>query len=120
MQTRNRPSRAEQRYRRRRERYRRRRLLAVVVLGVLFFAIGTQAAALVNDDPVGQKNVGEGAVAGKESPGVGQASFQTTSEVSKKRGALSAEMTHATAKVKAGTPVATRGQKPKDEGIPLC
>jgi LCP family protein required for cell wall assembly len=87
-------------------------------LGVLFFALGTQAAALVNDAPVGQGNAGDGAVAEKESPGVGQASFQTTSEVSKKHGALSAEMTQATAKVKSRSPVASRGQKSEEQDGP--
>jgi len=87
-------------------------------LGVLFFALGTQAAALVNDEPVAQENAGGGAVAEKESPNVGQASFHTTSEVSKKHGALSAEMTQATAKVKSGSPVASRGQKSGGEDRP--
>ncbi len=87
----------------------------VAVLGVFFFALGTQAAALVNDGPVAQENAGGGAVAKKKAPNVGQASFQTTSEVSKKRGALSAEMTHATVKVKAEAPVASRGQKPEEQ-----
>ena len=114
-----RPSRAEQRYRRRRARYRRRRTLAVAILGVLFFALGTQAAALVNDDPVAQENAGGGAVAEKASQGVGQASFQTTSEVSKKHGALSAEMTQATAKVKSGSPAASRDQKSGEQDGPL-
>jgi polyisoprenyl-teichoic acid--peptidoglycan teichoic acid transferase len=90
--------------------------VTVAILGVLFFALGTQAAALVNDDPVGQGNAG--AVAEKESPGVGQASFQTTSEVSKKHGALSAEMTQATAKVKSRSPVASRDQKSEEQDGP--
>jgi LCP family protein required for cell wall assembly len=88
--------------------------VVVAVLGVFFFALGTQAAAIVNGGPVAQEDTG-GAVAKNKAPDVDQASFQTTSEVSKKRDALSAEMTHATVKVKAEAPVASRGQNPEEQ-----
>jgi polyisoprenyl-teichoic acid--peptidoglycan teichoic acid transferase len=116
-----RPSQAE-RYRRRRARYRRRRLVAVVVLGVLFFAIGTQAAALVQNDPVGQKNTGNGEVAKKKPPSVEQASFQTSSEVSKQPSPLSTDNTRATVKVepkvKSRAPAASRDRKPQEQDKP--
>jgi len=111
------PSRAE-RHSRRRARYRRRRLVAVAILGVLFFAIGTQAAALVQNDPVGQENAGNGAVAEKKPPSVDQASFQTSSKVSKKPDPLSTDNTHATVEVKSQAPVASRDQKPKEQDKP--
>jgi LCP family protein required for cell wall assembly len=110
------PSRAEQRYRLRRARYRRRRLLAVVILGVLFFAIGTQTAPLVNEDPVAQK--GDGATAEKRAPDVEQASFQTTSEVSKLPSPLSAGNTRATVKVSSQVPLASRNQGPEQGDQP--
>jgi LCP family protein required for cell wall assembly len=112
-----RPSRAEL-YRRRRAHYRRRRLAVVVFLGLLFFAIGTQAAALVQNDPVGQENAGNGAVAEKKPPSVDQASFQTSSKVSKKPSPLSQDKTKATAKVEPQAPVASRDQKPKEQDKP--
>jgi polyisoprenyl-teichoic acid--peptidoglycan teichoic acid transferase len=114
--TRKRPSRAEQRYKLRRARHRRRRLLAVVILGFLVFAIGTQAASLVNDDPVAQK--GDGATAEKKAPDVEQASFQTTSEVSKLPGPLSAGNTRATVKVRSQVPLASRNQGPEQGDQP--
>jgi polyisoprenyl-teichoic acid--peptidoglycan teichoic acid transferase len=117
LQTRKRLSQAE-RYRRRRARYRRRRLVIVGILGVLFFAIGTQAAALVQNDPVGQEDAGSNAVAEKKSPSVDQASFQTSSEVSKKPNPLSTDKTQATAKVKSEAPVASRDPKPKKQDKP--
>ena len=92
--------------------------MAVAILGVFFFAIGTQAAPLVQNDPVGQENAGDGAVAEKKSPSVDQASFQTSSEVSKKPDPLSTGKTHATAKVESQAPVASRGQKPKEQDRP--
>jgi LCP family protein required for cell wall assembly len=101
------PSRAKQRYR---AQYRRRRLLAVVVLGVLFFTIGTQAASLLNDDPVAQKDAG--GTAEKKAPDVEQASFQTTSKVSKLPGPLSPGNTRATVKVRPQAPLASRDQRP--------
>jgi LCP family protein required for cell wall assembly len=113
--TRKRPSRAEQRYKLRRARYRRRRLLAVVILGVLIFAIGTQSASLVNDDPVAQK--GDGKTAEKKAPDVEQASFQTTSEVSKLPGPLSAGNTRATVKVRSQAPIASRDQEQGNQPV---
>jgi polyisoprenyl-teichoic acid--peptidoglycan teichoic acid transferase len=117
LQTRKRLSQAE-RYRRRRVRYRRRRLVIVGILGVLFFAIGTQAAALVQNAPVGQEDAGNNAVAEKKSPSVDQASFQTSSEVSKKPNPLSTDKTRATAKVKSQAPVASRDPTPKKQDKP--
>jgi LCP family protein required for cell wall assembly len=117
VQTKKRPSRAE-RYQRRRARYRRRRLVAVAILGVLFFAIGTQAAALVNNDPVSQQNDGHGTVAEKKQPSVDQASFQTSSEVSKKPSPLSTDKTHATVKVESKAPVASRDRQPDEQDKP--
>jgi polyisoprenyl-teichoic acid--peptidoglycan teichoic acid transferase len=117
LQTRKRLSQAE-RYRRRRARYRRRRLVIVGILGVLFFAIGTQAAALVQNAPVGQEDAGNNAVAEKKSPSVDQASFQTSSEVSKKPNPLSTDKTRATAKVKSQAPVASRDPIPKKQDKP--
>jgi polyisoprenyl-teichoic acid--peptidoglycan teichoic acid transferase len=116
LQIKKRVSRAE-RYRRKRARYRRRRLVAVAILGVLFFAVGTQAAAFVEQERVGQENSGNGAVAEK-SPSVDPASFQTSSEASVEHSALSSEKTQATAKVKAEKQVASRSQKPKKENRP--
>jgi polyisoprenyl-teichoic acid--peptidoglycan teichoic acid transferase len=116
LQIKKRVSRAE-RYRRKRARYRRRRLVAVAILGVLFFAVGTQAAAFVEQERVGQENSGNGAVAEK-SPSVDPASFQTSSEASVEHSALSSEKTQATAKVKAEEQVASRSQKPKKENRP--
>jgi polyisoprenyl-teichoic acid--peptidoglycan teichoic acid transferase len=92
--------------------------VAVAILGVFFFAIGTQAAALVNNDPVGQKNSGDGAVAEKKSPSVDQASFQTSSDVSKKPNPLSTDKTHATAKAEPQAPVASRDRKPEKQDKP--
>jgi polyisoprenyl-teichoic acid--peptidoglycan teichoic acid transferase len=92
--------------------------VAVAILGVFFFAIGTQAAALVNNDPVGQKNSGDGAVAEKKSPSVDQASFQTSSDVSKKPNPLSTDKTHATAKVEPQAPVASRDRKTEKQDKP--
>jgi polyisoprenyl-teichoic acid--peptidoglycan teichoic acid transferase len=112
-----RPSRAEI-YRRRRARYRRRRLVAVVILGAFFFAIGTQAAALVNSNPVGQENAGDGAVAQKKSPSVNQASFQTSSQVSKKPKPLSTDKTHAKENGESQAPVASRDRKPQKQDKP--
>jgi polyisoprenyl-teichoic acid--peptidoglycan teichoic acid transferase len=103
---------------RRRARYRRRRLVAVVVLGVLFFAIGTQAAALVQNDPVVQKKAGNGAMAEKKSPSVDQASFQTSSTVSKQPSPLVTDQTQATVKVESKAPVASRDRKPKEQDRP--
>jgi polyisoprenyl-teichoic acid--peptidoglycan teichoic acid transferase len=103
---------------RRRARYRRRRLVAVVVLGVLFFAIGTQAAALVQNDPVVQKKAGNGAMAEKKSPSVDQASFQTSSTVSKQPSPLVTDQTQATVKVESQAPVASRDRKPKEQDRP--
>jgi polyisoprenyl-teichoic acid--peptidoglycan teichoic acid transferase len=103
---------------RRRARYRRRRLVAVVVLGVLFFAIGTQAAALVQNDPVVQKKAGNGAMAEKKSPSVDQASFQTSSTVSKQPSPLVTDQTQATVKVESKAPVASRDRKPKEQNRP--
>jgi LCP family protein required for cell wall assembly len=102
---------------RRRARYRRRRLVAVVVLGVLFFAVGAQAA-LVQNDPVVQKNAGNGAVTEKKSPSVDQASFQTSSTVSKQPSPLSTDQTQATVKVEPQAPVASRDRKPKEQDRP--
>jgi polyisoprenyl-teichoic acid--peptidoglycan teichoic acid transferase len=99
-------------------RYRRRRLVIVGILGVLFFAIGTQAAALVQSAPVGQEDAGNNAVAEKKSPSVDQASFQTSSEVSKKPNPLSTDKTRATAKVKSQAPVASRDPTPKKQDKP--
>jgi polyisoprenyl-teichoic acid--peptidoglycan teichoic acid transferase len=113
---RRRPSRAE-RYRRRRARYRRRRLVAVAVLGVLFFAVGTQAAAFVQTERVGTEHPGNGAVAHR-SPGVDPAVFQTSSKVSKKPSAWPAGKAHATAKAKTGSEAASHDQKPKQEDKP--
>jgi LCP family protein required for cell wall assembly len=101
----------------RRARYRRRRLVAVVVLGVLFFAIGARAA-LVQNEPVVQKNAGNGAVAEKKSPSVDQASFQTSSTVSKQPSPLSTDQTQATVKVESRAPVASRDRKPKEQDKP--
>ncbi len=92
--------------------------MVVVILGVLFFAIGTQAAPLMQNDPVGQKNAGNGAVAEKKPPSVDQASFQTSSKVSKKPNPLSTDNTHATVKVKPQAPVASRDRKPKEQDKP--
>jgi polyisoprenyl-teichoic acid--peptidoglycan teichoic acid transferase len=92
--------------------------VAVAILGVLFFAIGTQAAALVNNDPVGQENAGDGAVAEKQSPSVDQPSFQTSSEVSKKSNPLSTDKTQATANVESQAPVASRDRKPEKRDKP--
>jgi polyisoprenyl-teichoic acid--peptidoglycan teichoic acid transferase len=103
---------------RRRARYRRRRLVAVVVLGVLFFAIGTQAAALVQNDPVVQKKASNGAMAEKKSPSVDQASFQTSSTVSKQPSPLVTDQTQATVKVESKAPVASRDRKPKEQDRP--
>jgi polyisoprenyl-teichoic acid--peptidoglycan teichoic acid transferase len=103
---------------RRRARYRKRRLVAVVVLGVLFFAIGTQAAALVQNDPVVQKKAGNGAMAEKKSPSVDQASFQTSSTVSKQPSPLVTDQTQATVKVESQAPVASRDRKPKEQDRP--
>jgi polyisoprenyl-teichoic acid--peptidoglycan teichoic acid transferase len=103
---------------RRRARYRRRRLVAVVVLGVLFFAIGTQAAALVQNDPVVQKKASNGAMAEKKSPSVHQASFQTSSTVSKQPSPLVTDQTQATVKVESQAPVASRDRKPKEQDRP--
>jgi LCP family protein required for cell wall assembly len=119
VQTKKRSSRAE-RYQRRRARYRRRRLVAVATLGVLFFAIGTQAAALVNNDPVSQQNDGHGTVAEKKQPSVDQASFQTSSEVSKKPSPLSTDKTHATVKVESKAPVASRDRQPDEQDKPAA
>ena len=94
--------------------------MAVAILGVLFFAIGTQAAALVQNDPVGQENAGNGAVAEKKPPSVDQASFQTSSKVSKKPDPLSTDNTHATVEVKSQAPVASRDQKPKEQDKPAA
>jgi polyisoprenyl-teichoic acid--peptidoglycan teichoic acid transferase len=116
LQIKKRVSRAE-RYRRKRARYRRRRLVAVAILGVLFFAVGTRAAAFVEQERVGQENSGNGAVAEK-SPSVDPASFQTSSEASVEHSALSSEKTQATVKVKAEEQVGSRNQKPKKENRP--
>ena len=88
--------------------------MAVVVLGVLFFAVGAQAATLVQKERVGTQNPGGGVVAEK-SPSVDPASFQTSSEASVEHSKLSAEKTRATVKVKKAEPVASRSQKPKKE-----
>jgi LCP family protein required for cell wall assembly len=117
LQIKKRLSRAE-RYRRRRARYRRRRLVVVAILGVLFFAIGTQSAALVQNDPVGQENAGNDAVAEKKPPSVEQASFQTSSKVSKKPNPLSTDNTHATVEVTSQAPIASRDREPKEQDKP--
>ena len=87
----------------------------MVILGVLIFAIGTQAASLVNDDPVAQK--GDGKTAEKKAPDVEQASFQTTSEVSKLPGPLSAGNTRATVKVRSQAPIASRDQEQGNQPV---
>jgi polyisoprenyl-teichoic acid--peptidoglycan teichoic acid transferase len=117
LQIKKRPSRAE-RYRRRRARYRRRRLVVVAILGVLFFAIGTQSAALVQNDPVGQENAGNDAVAEKKPPSVEQAFFQTSSKVSKKPNPLSTDNTHATVEVTSQAPIASRDRESKEQDKP--
>jgi LCP family protein required for cell wall assembly len=104
VQTRKRPSRAEL-FRRRRARYRRRRFFAVTILGVLFFAVGTQAAAFVQDGSV-------------EPPSVKPAVFQTTSNVSEEPDPLSAEKTRATVNVRKQEPVASRNQEPQKAQAP--
>jgi LCP family protein required for cell wall assembly len=53
-----RPSRSE-RYGRRRARYRRRRFVTVSVLVILFFGLGTQAAAFLQADRVDSKNLAQ-------------------------------------------------------------
>jgi LCP family protein required for cell wall assembly len=85
----------------------------VAILGVLFFALGTQAAALVQNDSVAQKNAGNGAVAENKPAGVEQASFQTSSNVSKRPSPLSAGKARATVKVEPQAPVASRDPNPK-------
>jgi polyisoprenyl-teichoic acid--peptidoglycan teichoic acid transferase len=70
-----RPSRSEHRYRRRRALYRRRRFAAVCVLAVLFFGIGTQAAALREADRVDSWNLAQSAGRG-ESSGIDRAAFR--------------------------------------------
>jgi polyisoprenyl-teichoic acid--peptidoglycan teichoic acid transferase len=107
------PSRAE-RNRRRRVRYRRRRTVAVVVLGVLFFAVGTQAAAFLQDGRIGLDDLGSGPVA-QESPKVDPASFQKSSEGQAESATPAPETTQAPAKVEAEEQVATRSQKPKSK-----
>ena len=92
--------------------------MAVVILGAFFFAIGTQAAAIVNSDPVGQENAGDGAVAKKKSPNVNQASFQTSSQVSKKPNPLSTGKTHAKANVESRAPGASGDRKPEKQDKP--
>ena len=87
----------------------------MAILGVFFFVLGAQAAALVNNDPVAQKGAGDGGAAEKKSPGVEQASFQTSSEVSKLPGPLAAVNTRATVKVEPHVEVASRGQEPKQQ-----
>ena len=90
----------------------------MVILGVVFFTIGTQAAALVQNDPVGQENAGNGAVAEKKPPSVDQASFQTSSEVSKKPSPSSTGKTQATTTVESQAPVASRDRTPKEQDKP--
>ena len=92
--------------------------MAVVILGVLFFAIGTQAASLVQNDPVAQKNAVNGAVAEKEPSSIDQTSFQTSSEVSKKPNPLSTDKTQASVKVEAQAPAASRDRKPNEQDKP--
>ena len=116
MQIKKRLSRAE-RYRRKRVRYRRRRLAAVVIVGVLFFAVGVQGAAFVQSDRVEPERAA-GVPQKAESPSVEPAAFKTSSKASVEHSALSAEMTQATAKVKVAEQVAPRSQKPKEEDKP--
>jgi len=90
----------------------------VAIFGVLFFAIGTQAAPLVQNDPAGRGNAGNGEVAEKKPPSVEKASFQTSSDVSKKPSPLSTDKTRATVKVKSQPPAASRDRKPEEQDKP--
>ena len=87
--------------------------MAVVILGVLFFAVGTQAAAFVQKERVEPLEVA-GGTQKVESQGVTPPVFQTSAEVSKVPSTLPAEKIHATVKVKED-PAATTSQQPKKE-----
>jgi LCP family protein required for cell wall assembly len=94
-------------------RYRRRRFVAVIVLGVMFFAVGAQAATYLQADR-GAPDRAAGGPQKVESPAVKPASFQTSSEVTEAPDALSAEKTHAAAKVKTQNPVASQTRESKE------
>jgi polyisoprenyl-teichoic acid--peptidoglycan teichoic acid transferase len=86
----------------------------VTILGVLFFAVGTQAAAFVQGDRVGPEKAAS-ATQKVESPGVKPAAFQTSSNVSEEPDPLSAGKTRATVNVKEQEPVASRSQEVRED-----
>ena len=91
--------------------------MAVAILGVSFFAVGTQAAAFVQSDRVEPERAA-GGMQKVESPSVKPAAFQTSSEASVEHSTLAPEKIHATAKVKPEEQVASHSQKPKEEDKP--
>ncbi len=87
--------------------------MAVTVLGVMFFVVGTQAATFMQADR-GALDRAAGDPQKVESPAVKPASFQTSSGVTEAPGALSAERTRAAAKVKTQDPVASQTREPEE------
>jgi LCP family protein required for cell wall assembly len=91
--------------------------VAVAILGVLFFAFGTQAAAFIQQERVGQQNPGNDAVVEK-APSADPASFQKSSDDPAGSTTSAAEQTHAPVKEKTEVQVASSSQKPKTEDEP--
>ena len=87
--------------------------MAVTILGVMFFAVGAQAATFMQADR-GAPDRTAGGPQKVESPAVKPASFQTSSEVTEAPGALSAEKTHAAAKGETQDPVASHTRESKE------
>ena len=86
--------------------------MAVVVLGVLFFAVGTRAATFVQEGRGGPDNLANGPVA-QESPKVNPASFQKSSENQAESTMPALETTQAPAEVEAEEQVASHSQRQK-------
>jgi polyisoprenyl-teichoic acid--peptidoglycan teichoic acid transferase len=87
--------------------------VAVIILGVLFFAVGTQAASFVQKERIGLDNLGDDPVA-QESPKVDPASFQKSSENQAESTMPAPEKTQqAPANVETEVQVASRSQRPQ-------
>jgi hypothetical protein len=87
-------------------------LVAAIILGALFFGIGTQAAAFHQAERTARENPASSA-GNVQSTGVDPASFQKRSEDPAISTPLPAERTHAPAKMKTDGQLASGGQKAK-------